>query len=245
MTPVAPPVGEYLTALVAELRRLLGDELVGVYAGGSLALGGYEQGRSDLDVAAVSNGPVAAALKRELVAALDHERLPCPARRLELVLYPLSVTSAPTAEAGFELNLNTGSDIATRAETTAAEGESHWFAIDRSILARHGVVLHGPTAPTVFAEIPRDFLLPLLAGSLRWHERGLGRGDDAVLNACRAYRFVREDVWSSKAEAGRWALGRLEPRELVAEALGARTGADTLDPDRVRGFVERVAGLIA
>ena len=245
MTPVPPPVGEYLTALVAELRRLLGAELVGVYAGGSLALGAYEHGRSDLDVAAVSKGPIAAELKRELVAALDDDRLPCPARRLELVLYPLSVTSSPTAEAGFELNLNTGGDIATRAEAAAAEGESHWFAIDRSILARHGVVLDGAPASTVFAGIPRDVVLPALAGSLRWHERRLGRGDDAVLNACRAYRFVREDVWSSKAEAGRWALGRLEPRKLVAEALEARTGADTLDPDRVRAFVERVAGLIA
>ena len=243
-TGLPPQVAAYLVALAAELRRLLGSELVGVYAGGSLALAAYEHGRSDLDVAVVARGHVAPPLKRDLAAALDHRRLPCPARRLELVLYPLSVTSAPTTAPGFELNLNTGGDIPTRAELAPVDGESHWFAIDRSILARHGVALHGPPAATVFADIPRDVLVPLVADSLHWHGRGVGRGDDAVLNACRAYRFVREDVWSTKGNAGRWALERLEPRELVAEALEARKGIDTLEPDRVHAFVERVADLI-
>jgi len=47
------PVAPYLDELAARTQRVLGERLVGVYAGGSLALGGYEPGRSDIDVAVV------------------------------------------------------------------------------------------------------------------------------------------------------------------------------------------------
>ena len=70
----------YLRDLVARLRTLLEEELVGVYAGGSYALGDYDRGRSDLDVAAVVKGPLALASKAAVVGAARHEALPCPAR---------------------------------------------------------------------------------------------------------------------------------------------------------------------
>ena len=43
-------------------------EAVGIYVGGSYALGAYEAGRSDLDVAVVSAGPLADDEKEALVA---------------------------------------------------------------------------------------------------------------------------------------------------------------------------------
>ena len=48
------------------------------------------------------------ATKRALVEALRHEALPCPARGLELVVYPLATARSGGGEPGFELNLNTG-----------------------------------------------------------------------------------------------------------------------------------------
>ncbi|MFN8200506.1 MAG: hypothetical protein U0R72_19585 [Nakamurella multipartita] len=41
----------YLSELARRCTGLLGPELLGVYAGGSLALDGYQAGRSDIDVA--------------------------------------------------------------------------------------------------------------------------------------------------------------------------------------------------
>lgn len=43
----------YLEELACRIAESTGDELVGVCVGGSFALGDYEPGRSDLDVAAV------------------------------------------------------------------------------------------------------------------------------------------------------------------------------------------------
>src|SRR5439155_1941844 len=71
-------VHEYHRELVARLRGLLGDELIGVYAGGSFALGGFDSYLSDLDVAAVGAAHVDQTTKQAIVEALRHESLPLP-----------------------------------------------------------------------------------------------------------------------------------------------------------------------
>jgi hypothetical protein len=195
----------YLEKLTARLRAVLGRELVGVYAGGSFALGGYEPGRSDLDVAAVVRGPLADDVTARIVSDVRHESLPCPARKLELVVYDAAATRSPSVDAAFELNLNTGANEPLRADTEPQPGESHWFAIDRSILAGHGVTLFGPPAAEVFAGPPREALLLPLAGVLRWYRSNEPQSDDAVLNAGRSLRFAEDGVWMPKPALRAWA----------------------------------------
>ncbi len=115
--------------------------------------------------------------------------------------------------------------------------EAHWFAIDRSILAEHGIALVGPSASEVFTAIPRELMLPLLVVALRWHADGDASADDAVLNACRTLRYAREGTWSSKPSAGEWAVGRVEDSDLVEEALAARHDGRELDTGRVSAFL--------
>lgn len=229
----------YLAELASRVQAVLGDELVGVYAGGSYALGEYEQGRSDLDVAAVSRTVVPAGRAGELVAAIRHEALPCPARGLEFVLYPLDVTRSGTTEAGFSLNLNTGAGMPFRVEYEPRPDEAHWFPIDRSILAERGLALVGPPAREVFAPIPKQALLPVLVKSLEWHGGGAARPDDVVLNAARSLRFALEGSWSSKREAGRWALATLDA-EVVPDALAARAGDGHVDPAEAERFRQAI-----
>jgi hypothetical protein len=97
----------------------------------------------------------------------------------------------------------------------------------------------------VFARIPQQDLVPVIVESLRWHGHGMGRGDDAVLNACRSLRFAAEGVWSSKPEAGQWALDRVEDPELVRAALAAQKDGRVLDPQAVARFVATTASLVA
>jgi hypothetical protein len=234
------PEQRYLDALAKRVGDLLGPDLVGVYAGGSWALGDYEPGRSDLDVAVVTRSPTPSGRRAELAEALGHAAFPCPARGLELVLYPLETVQAASAEPGFDLNFNTGAGMDERVDFEPVAEEAHWFAIDRSILAQHGVALSGPEAATIFESLPRERMLPLLAEALRWHARGDARLDDAVLNACRSLHFAAEGVWVSKRAAAGWMLDRANDRELVSAALAARERRHVpLDPALVQGFLAR------
>ena len=232
-------VDEYHRELVARLRGLLGDELIGVYAGGSFALGDFDSYLSDLDVAAVGAAHVGQTTKQAIVEALRHESLPCPARGLEFVLYAEPVLRAATTEPGFELNLNSGARMGFRADYEPGE-ERHWFAIDRAILAAYGTPLLGPPAGELFAPIPRGPLLEVVAAAVEWHRENQVVGSDAVLNACRALRFAAEGVWSSKTASATWALERHEESRLVARALAARQSQEPLSSLDVRRFLEDV-----
>jgi hypothetical protein len=195
-------IDDYLTDLTRRMREILGEELVGVYAGGSYSMGAYEHGRSDVDVTAVVAGPLAEDTKRALVAAVRHEALPCPARGLELVVYPRAAVETPTAAAGFELNLNTGARMDFRADFEPGDIEGFWFAIDRSILREHGVRLLGPPPEELFAPIPRDTVVALLDESVRWHrDAGVATSADVVLNTARSQHFLDTGHWISKPEA--------------------------------------------
>ena len=246
-TELPAELAPYLGDLVARARAVLGERLVGVYAGGSVALGAYTHGSSDVDVSVVVRDTLERATKDALVAALRHEALPCPARGLELVVYTLATTRRGGVEPGFELNLNTGATMGFHAdEAPRPEGGEHWFAIDRSLLRSHGLALTGPPAAQTFAEVPRPAMLTVLGASLEWHRlQGAGEADNSVLNACRTLRFVREGVWSSKPEAGAWALDRVSPSALVAAALAARTGGPPPDAAAAEAFVAWVADEIA
>jgi predicted nucleotidyltransferase len=236
----AAAVAGYHAELVARLRARLGPELVGVYAGGSFALGDFDAARSDLDVAAVTRGFLDPEGKRAVVEALRHESLPVPARGLELVVYAERAVRVPTDEAAFELNLNTGAAMPLRVDLEPGGVERFWFPLDRAILAGHGVALHGPPAREVFAPLPRELLLPVVRESLEWHLRGGSPGGDAVLNACRALRWLVEGRWSSKGEAGGWALAHVSDGELVEAALAARRSSAPLDWERVERLLRAV-----
>lgn len=247
-----PDVREYLAALTDRGQALLGDDLVGVYAAGSIALDAYEPGRSDIDVAIVVAAALDVSTKQAVINALRTESLPCPARGLELVVYRSEVAAAGGSDPGFEVELNTGPQMAFRATFAGTdrrtEDGTFWYAIDRSILAERGMALTGPPAPEIFRSVSEDDLVALLVASLRWHlamstggsdDSGTPTGskpgeesdepaawtDDAVLNACRAWRRVRSGHWFSKVDAGRQVL--LEPADVTAvvrQALDARAG---------------------
>ena len=238
---VPGPLRSYLVGLSDRVSSMLGRRLVGVYVGGSVALGDYRHGRSDVDVAVVAADAVSDGEKKALVEALRHEAFPCPARGLEFVLYRLEVARTGTAAPGYELNLNTGTRMPFRVDYVPDPIEGHWFTIDRSILAQHGVTVVGPPPDHVFAPISRDALLPLLSASLAWHARGLGRADDAVLNAARTLRVVVEGVWSSKAAAAWWARSQLPDSTVVQHALDARAGGPELAQSDAASFLAFVA----
>ena len=206
----------YLEELTERLRRVLGASLNGVYAGGSYALGGYEAGRSDLDVAAVVRDRLDEGVAAEILAAVGHESLPCPARKLELVVYTQDAARSPSVEPRFELNLNTGQGE-LRVDLAPQADEGHWFAIDRSVLAQRGIGLFGPPAREVFASPTREDLLPVLAQSVRWYRENEPQSEDALLNAGRALRFAREGIWAPKPAVRSWAASA--PQDALDQAI--------------------------
>ena len=199
-----PPVEEaYLAELTA---RLAGARAV--YAIGSYALGAYVPGRSDLDVLVVVDAPLEAAERDAIVARCSHDALPCPARKLELVVYTPEQLAAPGRDQRWELNLNTGAGTPLHAAADPAAEPWFWFVLDLAQARDHAVVLHGPPASDLIGPVPRDVVVAAQADAVAWYARH-EPGEPALLAAARAWRYAEEGVFSPKREAWRWAAQRL------------------------------------
>jgi RimJ/RimL family protein N-acetyltransferase len=224
------------------LGRLLGDDLVGAYLVGSGALGGVAPGQSDVDVVAVCAAAPPAERTRAVVAGQGELAMTWPLRGLELVLYTRAAVAAPARSPRFALNLNVGPRMPYRVSLDPADEPAHWFLLDLAILRDHGRTLSGPPPRDLVGPIPRSWLLEAVRDSLAWHDAHEGALQQTVLNASRGWRFASEGVWSSKDDAGAWALARTDDPATVETALALRYGdrSRPLDPARVRAFQDQV-----
>ena len=217
MTFADPPTA-YLEELVARLRGIAGGRLVGVWLMGSAALGDFDPDRSDLDVQAVTSERLPLAEREAIVAALEHEALPVPARGLEFVLYARN----DLERAAYQLNLNTGPRMDRHVSFDPDEDPRFWFVIDLSIGRAHARTLAGPNAADVVPPLPQPLIAASLAEALAFFAAEDPGGAQLVLAACRAWAWAADGVWYSKGEAARWAQARLGDPTPVVEAAARR-----------------------
>jgi hypothetical protein len=245
---VAPPedVVVFGHAVLAALGSVLTDELVGAYYVGSIALGGYVRGESDLDIVAVTRQHVDDETRAALSERLVETTADCPARGLEFTLYRAEVASSPATDADFEVNVNGGPRMA-RDVHLSSDGESRfWYVLDRAVAHRHGIAISGPPAAEVFSDIPRPLLLEVMGESMRWHREHEKATLYSVLNASRAWRFAVDDVLGSKLEGAAWARERWRMPSLIDAAVDLRHGRPAqLDADGVDRFLAHVEGALA
>lgn len=209
-----------LGGLVDGVTELLGDELVGVYLHGSLALGGFDPRRSDVDFLAVTERELRVedverldVLHRDLGDLLDGSYLPREVfRRFDpaRVMHP---------------------HIESRGGRLFVDHHGGETVIYRYVLRKCGVVLFGPPTPELIDPVDGEDLRWGVCDILtNWWAPMLARPPERLLKApYRAYavvtmcrmRFTLEcgDV-VSKPEAAQWALTQVagEWRDLIRRA---------------------------
>jgi Domain of unknown function (DUF4111) len=213
------PLGAYPEAVAGALARVLGPALVGVYLHGSAALGGWSAEHSDVDLLGVVARPLDRRAKRVISARVNHPSLVCPARAgLELSLVTAAVAADPPRRPPFELHVSTGPSPQTHLGGPAAADPD--LLLQFAVCRRGGVAVTGPAPVEVFAEPPRAWLLERAAAELRWATRH-GSFAYRVLTACRAWRYLEDDVLGSKAESAGWARLQLAESRLTGDATSA------------------------
>ncbi|KAF6767581.1 protein of unknown function DUF4111 [Kalmanozyma brasiliensis GHG001] len=237
-------VDAYLAELVKRLQDLLADRLVGIYLFGSASYDACEHGRSDLDVQAVVKDPLDAADKQAIVDRLTHKALPCPATKLEFVVYAQSTVHPANRHPRFELNLNTGSRQADHVSFDPANESSHWFLLDIALGRQLGRSLFGLLTRDAFAAIPRRWILEAIADSLKWHQANELASPNSVLNACRGWRYAVTGSFSSKVEGADWAMQQAGVPDVIGSAITARGAGGELPADQVSQLYRLIEGTV-
>jgi predicted nucleotidyltransferase len=210
-----PALRRQTAALVAGLREALGENLLGVYLHGSLALGCFNPQRSDLDVLVVTRASLAGEERPRLARLL-----------LELSAMPsaveISVLSHPGLHpwrhpAPYEFHFSEDwrdrtqahLDSGTWPELDAAPTDAD-LAAHVTIALERGICLWGAPAAEVFPRVPAADYADAIVTDFCWG-RDLRTVNPVyfVLNACRVLAFLEEGLVLSKDEGGEWGLRHL------------------------------------
>jgi hypothetical protein len=241
MVTLPPDVSALLDALLAGLREALGDNLVGVYLGGSLALGDFDPGTSDVDILVVTERPLWDA-EYGAISAL-HELIPADGNRYEVpydVAYIERATLRRFAPGQTHVKIGHGEPL------HRAEHRPNWV-LERWTVREHGITVLGPDPKTLIdpiapAEI-REAVREELGERLRhwtdgsWPREEIAhRGAQAfeVETVCRALYTLANGGLPTKPQAVAWAQKMLPTRwHALIEWARANRGDGTRDEAKV------------
>jgi len=178
----------YLAQLTTALNRDFGNALNAAYITGSAVVGAYRPGRSDLDVLVAVDVVERSTLDR-VVATCSHEALPCPATKLELVVYEATALASPGSRPRWSLNFDTGIGVHHVGLDPDAE-PAHWFVLDLAFARRHAQPLLGPPPATLIGEISDDAIEHALEQMVRWYELNEPAGVEVARERARHWKLT-------------------------------------------------------
>jgi hypothetical protein len=234
-------IPEQARQVAAQLRGLLGEDLVGVYLHGSFALGCGNRNRSDLDVLVVTRRALTTeerdAFERLPAGSYDKPGWPRPLELSSLTLDQLRPWRHPTP---YDLHLTS--------RGTVGPGEDPDLAAHVTVLRRAGLALDGPPVAEVFPAVPRADYEDSLRRDFHW---SLAREPQyvryAILSMARIWASLAEpDGLHTKETGAVWALERLpadlrRPLELALESYRTHGRDIDVSPGDFRRYADHIA----
>jgi hypothetical protein len=225
-----PEVDRVVGRLLDGVVEAVGGDLVGVYIGGSLGLGGFDPGSSDVDVlVATAQALPTAAVEglRRLHGALRAEG--GWAVRQEVVYLPLATLRRfdPDDTARYPFGAS------DREFALGRQGPT--WVLDRWVVREHGLVVTGPDPRELIDPIGPDELRAAVRASLAgvWALEGRDVAwlrprnyqAFAVLSMCRDLYVLEHGTVASKPASAAWASRRLGPPwpAMIERALAWRS----------------------
>jgi len=205
----------------SNVHAILQDNLVGVYLYGSLAMGCFHPGSSDIDVILAVKERLPKEQRKEILEYL--KRVCSRDIRIELSIIRADVIQSPQYPMMVDLHYEYWDNV--------FENER-----DNEILSnlyttrKRGFCIWGKPINKVFSKIPAEYHLRSVIEDIEHtrkylHEKPERVGYNVqvywVLGACRILAFIREEKVLSKLEGGQWGLVHLPKKYhgLIEQAL--------------------------
>jgi predicted nucleotidyltransferase/DNA-binding Lrp family transcriptional regulator len=218
---------------VDTLEDLLGDKLTGIYLHGSLALGGFNPDRSDIDLLIVAQESISPAIKREIgKLVLETSGNPRPLELSVLTQANLHPWRYPTP-----FDFHYSEHWRTETQTEIDSGGYQAWAINHPgdpdlaghiMITNHcGICLKGKPAAEVLPSVPvKDYLASVLNDVLDAPKYIQENPLYWILNPPRVYSYLLDGKIRSKDHAGAWAIEFLPEiyRPIVQMALRTYRG---------------------
>jgi predicted nucleotidyltransferase len=229
-----------INGIIDSYRIVLKDNLVGFYLHGSLAMGCFNPGQSDVDFLAVVYHSLARDEMKSIIKALLEVNLTTSPIVPEMSVVLLRDAVHPVYPTPYELHYSSSwrecylaDEVDWDARYRDEDLVLHFLAVKR-----RGICLFGRPIEQLFPEPPRSMYIASILNDLDWIYARLSSLPPTypVLNPCRALAFLRTDAFMSKKEGGIWALSNVPGvfSSLITYALAVYQGSQETVPDQHR-----------
>ncbi|HSW47663.1 MAG TPA: aminoglycoside adenylyltransferase domain-containing protein [Candidatus Saccharimonadales bacterium] len=244
-------VNEILDILLVKIRSVLRDKLLGLYLNGSLVIGDFEPGISDIDLVAALSSEISDQEFEELSKMHDnfisnHKEW---FDRIEVCYITVEALKKVKSKNSMIVIISPGEPI--NRKEAIKEWLMNWY-----LLREKSKTLYGPAPTTIVEPISKEEFIKSVKDHARswdkWVEdmRNPYAQSYAILALCRAFYVVRNGDQVSKTKAALWAKEELlEWSDTIQNAIDWRHGGkytptyNKTFPKTVE-FINYVRGLI-
>ena len=228
--------------LLDEIRKcyqeILGSQLTGMYAHGSLAFDCFSWERSDIDFLVVVEEKPTIEQKIALIQTLLDRNHEAPDKGFEMSVVLKNECGLFSYPTPYELHFSNAHIERCRENVRLycenMNGADPDLAAHFKVTRAVGRVICGEAIEKVFSEVPKCAYLDSIIGDVQGAEEEIMENPVyMVLNLCRVLAAVAEDKVLSKEQGGRWGKENLpEPSDrLVDSALSAYVSGTPFRPD--------------
>lgn len=219
-------------------KRVLGDNLIGVYLHGSLAMGCFNPIKSDLDLILIVGNDVSKDIKLDFLQNVLEFNKEASKKGIELSIVKREFCEPFTYPTPYELHFsNTYVDWVKENPEDYIEkiiGTDKDLAAHFTIINKYGVTLYGAQINEVFGEVARDYYVDSI-----WYDIENAREDIlnnpmyVTLNLCRVLAGLKDGLVLSKKTGGEWGISILPDEYIpfVNHALRCYLNDETMNVD--------------
>lgn len=213
---------EILDFIVERYKDILGENLVGIYLHGSLAMGCYTAA-SDIDFIALVKESIDIAAKKAIIKSIIHLK-DLPEKGIEMSVVLDKYAKEFVYPTPFELHYSDAHKDKYISDCNYICGgyADKDLAAHFTMIKHKGICLYGKRIEEAFNDIPARYYIDSIRSDVEnAREDIIGNTVYITLNLCRVLYYIRENVISSKLEAGNWAKEEVpqQYRKIVEDAV--------------------------
>ena len=215
-----------LQEFVNQSKRILQDNLVGIYLHGSAVMGCFQPEKSDLDLIVVADRPLSDAVKRTYMETITACNASGPAKGIEMSVVLRAVCKPFVYPTPYELHFSAGhlkwyrddpDDYIRRMNGTDKDLAAHF-----TIINKRGKCLYGAPIEDVFGEVPSSDYFDSIWFDVEGDAEEITEYPMYLtLNLSRVLAYKEDGLVLSKKGGGEWAIEHLPPEyhPLIKDAM--------------------------
>ena len=241
-------INELMMQVNEWIKEILKDNYVGVYFHGSLRLGSFNPNKSDLDFIIVVKNKLSSEIKEQIWDKMLENKKLFPKKGFEFSVVLEDNCKNIKHPIPYELH---GSeawiDRYRKAKSLVINND---YKVDPDLASHFNVINvpndsmdFGKPSKEVFAKVPKQYIIDSNYGdTLECVTEITNNPVYCILNLCRFYALIKEDLTLSKYDGGKWALENMDSsyNEVIKKAMDDYLSdtKNTYDNDELREFAK-------